>query len=215
MLCIQDLYRYWRTHTLPCVYRTLQCTSTLISPFPRPLFLLHLWFWIHTALREVHNKLRLEVNKLQEENDVLNSQVTELQTQADKVDHIEQNLSYIVKDQGTSVAAFVDLVKQNGILQDEIEKKLMTEIMQNLLTTVIRSDLDRNFEISEDELNFLMVRLQGLPSVETIDEAAFRQMIADNGSGIHAIVKVCQNLSGQGQTGRAPLIKVSSRHLTL
>lgn len=163
------------------------------------------------ALRQVHNDLRTEVNRLQEENNNLDVKVTDLESQAERVRHAEASLENIVSSQGSSVADFVDLVKQNGIVQGKIEEALLVDVMQNILTTVIRADVDRNFQITEDEIQMLMIRLNGLPQVDSVDEAQFRRLIAESGNGIHAIVKIVQNVEKAPAQSR--FVRVSSRHL--
>lgn len=177
------------------------------------IYILTLQILLFLALRQVHNKLREEVNRLQEENNVLDTQVTELQVKADQVTKCEQNLSAITDSQGTNVAAFVDSVKQNGIVQNKIEELLLVEVMQNILTAVIRADTDMNFQIGEHEMQMLLIRIKSLPGVENVEEAQIRQLLQESGGGIHNIVSLVKNLHKADVSRR--LVHVSSRALVL
>ena len=76
------------------------------------------------ALREVHNKIRAEVNRLTGENTRLTASNDDLEIQVEKVSGLEDKLSDIVKSQGHDIKIFVQAVKENGKIIDKIKASL-------------------------------------------------------------------------------------------
>ena len=71
------------------------------------------------SIRQVHNDLRKEVNRLQGENGVLKDRVNGLQVEVDKVEDLEKQLSNIARSQNANVNDLVEAVKENGIILKE------------------------------------------------------------------------------------------------
>lgn len=163
-------------------------------------------------MRQVHNELRHEVNKLQDENTILDGKVTELEGQAARVTKAEESLQAILDKQGHALGDFVGLVKQNGETLQQIHENLVVEVMQDILKAVMDSDLNRDFQIGEAEMNLLIIRLKALPQVESFDEARLREAVASSTHGVLAIVKIFQNLVKEPK--QRSMVKISSRHLS-
>lgn len=165
------------------------------------------------AFRQVHNDLRKDVNRLQVENNDLANQADRLQKKTSRLASIEKGLSSTLERQGTSTDTFVQQVKENAKVQAEMEHFLMMDIMQNILTTVIRSDMDSDFQIDPEEVNALILRIKTLPGVEGVDETQIRALLLTQGNGLDAVVAMVKNI--HLQTGEKKLIQVSSKNLLM
>lgn len=152
------------------------------------------------ALKETHEAVKREVNRLQAENARLNETVGELSDTIDKLEDVEQALDVITQTQGQSVAAFAEQVKENrGILQD-MQKNLRANVLQNLLQVVIRSDQDDNMQIEEDEIDDLISRIKKINGVE-VREDRFKDAIMSSGGSLSSVMDIIKNLMADDVSG--------------
>jgi FtsZ-binding cell division protein ZapB len=83
---------------------------------------IYIYICIYTlALRTVQNALRMEVNRLNEENDKLAHEVKDLEVQVGRVQEEETKLETITKQQGTNSQAFLQLIVENRTTIDELK----------------------------------------------------------------------------------------------
>lgn len=153
------------------------------------------------------------MNRLQLENNDMSHQTDRLQRKADRVKHIESGLETILAAQGQSTDMFVRSVKENAIIQAEMEQLLATEVVQSILTTVIRSDMDQDFQIDPEEINALILRIKTLPGVEGVDETQIRALLQQQGNGLDAVVAMVRNIHSQPTDKK--LVQVNSRNLLM
>jgi hypothetical protein len=126
------------------------------------------------ALREEHNKIRLQVNRLSQENDVLHQSIHKLDTQCKRLQVAEASFRALCRAQGQSTGNLQQLVTQNGHFVREMKAIQETQILQQIMTAIIRSDTDGDWRINDKEMNLLLVRLKGLDGVKNIDEGRLR-----------------------------------------
>jgi hypothetical protein len=176
------------------------------------------------AFREVHNALRQEVNRLQEENNDLEGQVDRLERQTKLVKELEQGLDGILREQNTTIDTFVHSVKENAKIQMELQDLLMWDVLQNVMTTVFRADVDNDFQIDPEEVNMLLLRIKQIPGVESVQDDEIRRLLALHGNGLDAVVNFIRSLKNQPQgkvsgdpsrSRSVPLVAVSPRNLEL
>jgi cell division protein FtsB len=145
------------------------------------------------ALKETHEAVKREVDRLTAENTRLNETVGELSDTIDRLEDVEQALDVITQTQGQSVAAFAEQVKENRNILGQMQKNLRANVLQNLLQVVIRSDQDDNMQIEEDEIEDLIQRIQKINGVE-VREDRFKAAIMDSGGSLSAVMDIIKNL---------------------
>lgn len=145
------------------------------------------------ALKETHEAVKKEVDRLQAENVRLNETVGELSDTIDKLEDVEQALDVITQTQGQSVAAFAEQVKENREILGQMQRNLKANVLQNLLQVVIRSDQDDNMHIEEDEVEDLIKRIKKINGVE-IREDKLREIIMSSGGALSSVMDVIKNL---------------------
>lgn len=166
-----------------------------------------------STFREIHNKLRQNVNKISMENDDLERQTTRLHQKAERVKMVESNLDRIVAKQGGSVDQFVNLVKENGVLQQQMGELLTAQVAQQLMSSIVRADRDQDFDIEDQEVDQLIFQIRAIRGVDQIDENQLR-MVLKKTKGLEAVINVIHDMmmASQGKQNRG-LIQVSSRAL--
>ena len=152
------------------------------------------------ALKETHEAVKREVDRLQSENVRLNETVGELSDTIDKLEDVEQALDVITQTQGQSVAAFAEQVKENRDILGQMQKNLRANVLQNLLQVVIRSDQDDNMTIEEDEIDDLISRIQKINGVE-VREDRFKDAIMSSGGSLSSVMDIIKNLMADDGSG--------------
>jgi len=152
------------------------------------------------ALKETHEAVKREVDRLSSENVRLNETVGELSNTIDKLEDVEQALDVITQTQGQSVDAFAEQVKENRDILGQMQKNLRANVLQNLLQVVIRSDQDDNMQIEEDEIDDLINRIQKINGVE-VREDMFKEAIRSSKGSLSAVMDIIKNLMAEDNSG--------------
>lgn len=131
------------------------------------------------GFRGQHNRLREQVGLLHQQNDSLKHSIDEFSKQNAKLKQCEFNLDMFAKKSGKTVDKLVEIVQENGKIQQEIQNNLKMEVIRQMMTAILQTDADRNFVVSPQEVELLIMRLKNLPGVQ-LDEAAFRSCLASD-----------------------------------
>ena len=81
------------------------------------------------ALKETHEAVKREVDRLTAENARLNETVGDLSDTIDRLEDVEQALDVITQTQGQSVAAFAEQVKENRNILGQMQKNLRANVL--------------------------------------------------------------------------------------
>ena len=152
------------------------------------------------ALKETHEAVKREVDRLQGENVRLNETVGDLTNTMDKLEDVEAALDVITQTQGQSVATFAEQVKENRDILDQLHKQLRANKLQNLLQVVIRSDQDDNMHIEEDEIDDLINRIKKINTLEVMEDR-FKDRIMSEGGSLQSVMDIIKNLMADDISG--------------
>jgi hypothetical protein len=78
----------------------------------------------------------------------------------------------------TNVNRLVEVVKENKRLQRQIKENLEAQVMQTVMTTLFRSDRNKDLSLSRNELYIFQVRMQNMEGVEFNDETFMKYIDA-------------------------------------
>ena len=145
------------------------------------------------ALKETHEAVKKEVDRLGSENARLAETVGDLSNTVDKLEDVQQALDVITQTQGQSVATFADQVKENREILKQMKKNLRANVLQNLLQVVIRSDQDDSMQIHPDEVGILIARIKAINGVE-VNEEKFKSMVKLSGGSLSSVMDIIKNL---------------------
>merc|ERR1712038_972857 len=134
--------------------------------------------------------------------------VAELGETVDELEHVEQCLDVITQTQGQSVDAFAEQVAENREILARMQKNLKANILQNLLSVVIRSDGDGSMTIEEDEIDGLIKRIRDINGV-LIDDNLFRKAVLENGGSLQAVMDVVKDLIAGNNDSESEIIKIA------
>jgi len=144
-------------------------------------------------LKETHAAIEAEVGHLKAENGRLNESVQELGATVDRLEDVEEALDAITETQGQSVEEFQKQVEKNKVILERMEGNLRANVLQNLLSVIIRSDVDNDHVIDPEEIDDLMTRIKRINGV-SIKEERFRNVILQSGGSLKSVMDVIKNL---------------------
>jgi len=158
------------------------------------------------GLRTVENRIRREVNRLQQENirlassvDSLNETNEALKGQVEELADISNELNEIAKKSGTSAENIREMVLENrGILkgmravQATQVKNLKGIELQNLFTMLINADTDGDMRFDKHEQKILKLRLIG--QYPKLNKKKWDACMKTSGGSLSKIMDVVKNL---------------------
>lgn len=95
------------------------------------------------TLQETKRVLQSEVDRFAESNQTLVSNIDALTTSVQRLEEIEQALHIIGSRQGVTVQSFAAQVSENQNLLKQMRGNLQANVLQNLLSVILRSDADK------------------------------------------------------------------------
>ena len=137
--------------------------------------------------------MEMEVENLKIENEKLNANVNELNTSVANLQDIEQTLEAVRKLEGASLDQLEEQLKTTEEIYDSMQENLKSNVLQNLISVVLTCDHDGDMKLSDEEIQGLIDRLQGMYGVD-IDDAKAKQKIVDAGRSINAIMELIKDL---------------------
>ena len=144
-------------------------------------------------MQETHAALSEQVDRLGQENNRLHDTVVDLSATVDRLEDVEQALDAITQQQGMSIDALEEQVRDNRDILRRMRSGLKSNILQNLLQVVIRSDKDGSMTVGEHEIDELMVKLEEIDGV-TVDEEPFKKLVLESGGSIQSIMSVIKSM---------------------
>ena len=146
-----------------------------------------------SGLKETHKAVENEVNRLSAENERLGKSVAELSETVYELEHVEESLDFITQTQSQSTETFEKQIAENREILARMRKHLKATIYRNVLSVVIRSDVDGSMIIEEDEMDGLIQRIREINGV-LIDEDAFRNDVRKNGGSLEKVMHLLKGL---------------------
>jgi len=143
------------------------------------------------TLQETKHALQGEVDKMETENKRLVQNVDTLTASVDRLQEIDQALQILTAQQGLTVQTLATQVEENKHLLQQMKGNLRANVLQNLLSVILRSDADKDFTMDEAEIVDLIRRLENISGV-TVHADKFRAAI--QGQTVQAVMDIVKNL---------------------
>jgi len=134
------------------------------------------------TMRELNQKARKQVKRLQENNNLLKEQNDKLEQSGEKLKEAESSLAKISLAQGMNVQELIKQVEDYKKIQEGVKESVRDQILQTLISAVMSSDMNHDYVIEKQEMPMLCARLKGIPMVEFNKEAFCTAMAGVDGS---------------------------------
>jgi len=160
------------------------------------------------ALLEANAALSKEVDHFGGENDRLEGLVGSLSSSVKGLEDIESALEVLTSTQNQSIEEFKAQIKENRKILAKMESNLKGNVLQNMLSVIVRSDKDGDFTIDNEELEDLIKNMKDMNGV-TLYEDRFRKAIKDSGGSLKAVMEVVRNLLMDEAQSDEPIFTLS------
>lgn len=163
------------------------------------------------TLRGQINFLRNQINHFATQNEYLKGNVNRLSGSVDDLEKVENELSKLSK--GNEVETLVKMVQKKQAIDAQMKKDTESAIIQQMITTVLRSDTDKDLNIGETELNELMLRLDAQPGF-TFHKKKFLSVLGDTSKPISVtrVMQVIRNLKDQNLSEHDKVFVIDSNN---
>lgn len=145
------------------------------------------------GFRDELNEMRQNVNEFVRQNNALTLNVNKLGSSVTQLEHVESDLAKLANTD--NIDRLKEVVGETKRINGEMKRILESSIIQQMITTVIRTDRDGDLKIGPIELKKLMSRLHAKPGFD-FNEARFLALLGntDEPVKIESIMKVIRNL---------------------
>lgn len=161
------------------------------------------------ALKETQAAVEKEVGELGNQNNRLEDVVKNLTGTVGKLEDVEAALDVITQTQGQSVEEFREQIEENKKILAKMESNLKGNVLQNMLSVIVRCDKDGDFTIDPDELEDLIARMKEIHGV-TVYEDRFREKVKASGGSLRAVMDVVRTLLMDEDNTDDPIFTLSS-----
>jgi hypothetical protein len=142
------------------------------------------------TLRQKNQELRRQIHYLRQERERLHRTMDRLDETVAELHHIPQELHRISKNQ--NVDRLVAMVQEQKELQEKIRTKINQQIMQQMLTIVVREDRDQSWTLRPTEIEKIIVRLGLVEGIE-FNEGLFREKLNQDPT-VSCVLKIIRSL---------------------
>lgn len=104
---------------------------------------------------------------------------------------MEQTLSTLQSVQGQSVDELERQLEEAKEIKSHMKRNERGRVLQNLITILLNADEDGDMMFSDENINELIERLEGLHAVDINDEE-IRKVIVENGRSVEAVMKLAR-----------------------
>lgn len=114
-----------------------------------------------------------------------------------RLEDVEQAYNAITNSQSQSIEAFEEQVKDNKLVLGKMQSGLKSNILQNILKAIARSDTDGSLTLDENEINDLVNHLKSNADAYKFvefNEERFRYYMSAPGGSIQSIMDIIRNL---------------------
>lgn len=108
----------------------------------------------------------------------------------------------------------MSVVEESREVQNQMTHALMRNVMQDVLTTLLRSDRDQNLTVEPGEVKFLEMRLQSMPGIVFHPDRFHSFLASDEGTltvaDVCALVRHLKNAENLPEDQRVVTLKPDS-----
>jgi hypothetical protein len=146
------------------------------------------------TLRAAHNKIRMEINRLMEENNDLHHSVDSLEVEVTRVKRAEEDLARITAGSNQSTMELVKAVNENQKYVDRISELTKIEFQEELLKSILRTDKNKDLKIKAVEVKMLLARFRGKQGLHLNENRLINALEESDGS-IASVVRLIKDVT--------------------
>lgn len=161
---------------------------------------------------------RQRVNSLSTQNERLYRQLQHLDGMHNRLESLQHELSKLIGN--NDVTRMVTVVQRWRVVQQELHEILRNQVQQEIFQAVIHTDRDGNFELSAQELERLVVRLNAMPGIHLNEQGLRQQLEMEDDRSLQAILRLIRRIlldtSGDPEmASKSAIVRLDARDLCL
>lgn len=156
------------------------------------------------ALKESFEAISKEVVHLTNENNRLQTAVERMNQTVDELEALENTLDKIQNSESKTIEDLIKSVETNKATLKQMETNVRASVLQNIISVLMTSDTDRDFSLSNKELNKLLESFRGLDGV-TVNETKFRKIVKDTNGSLKGVIAILSNLLSDSTSEKDPI----------
>mmetsp|Transcript_23472 Transcript_23472/g.44642 ORF Transcript_23472/g.44642 Transcript_23472/m.44642 type:complete len:284 (-) Transcript_23472:166-1017(-) len=135
---------------------------------------------------------RQRVQSLSTQNERLYRQLNHLDGMQNRLQSVQHDLSKLIGSNDPK--RMVTAVERWRVIQKELNIVLQQQVQQEIIKAVLDTDQDANFEMSAQELERLVLRLQNMPGIQLDEGALRRQLEMEDDRSLQAILRLIRRI---------------------
>lgn len=152
------------------------------------------------ALSQTNERLEAEVSQLVVQNTRLSTTLQQSEESVYNLQTMQETLETLQSVQGQSIGELEDQLQESRKILAMLHSNYKGELLQNIISIVLGSDDNQDMILSDDDIDILIHRLEGINNVQ-IDEDALRKLIIDHGRCVEALMEVAKSVLSADQKG--------------
>lgn len=168
------------------------------------------------TFRGLLNELRRSINVLKDEQEALSQKNNRLQQTADDYEAVEKEIREVANTE--NIDRLTKALDENKKINLKMKKHVEADIVQHIITTVLREDRNMDLNIGPRELNRLIHRLHAKPGFD-LNEDLFREMVGsttmEEPVPVENILKVIKNLKDSNTPENGNVFVINTRALII
>jgi hypothetical protein len=109
------------------------------------------------------------------------------------LEEMQKTLETVKAVEGQSLEVLEQQLETSKEILNRMQDNLMADILQSLITVVLGCDKDGDLQLSDDEINSLIVKMEGIHGIH-LKQDLLRTKLVEQGRSLNAILNVCKNV---------------------
>jgi len=145
------------------------------------------------AITETNGAMERELTNLRYENEQLTGKSEELKESVSNLKDLTETFEEIREMEDASLDILEEQLIQSKEVLDQMEDNKLNLVLGNIIDVVDACDKDGDMILSDDEIDMLIKKLEGINNIDIHDELA-RKLIIDAGRGTEAVYNLMKNI---------------------
>jgi len=143
---------------------------------------------------EVNESMKRKVGEFKETNEKLTAENDELEAKMIRFNEVQRGFEKLVDSSKLNADSVIKMVKDTNKVHEEMQFIMKARMIQEVLSILMRGDRDGDFQMGENELEIVILRIANQPGIR-FDEERFRhklKMTKDH--SIRTLLAIIHNL---------------------
>jgi hypothetical protein len=145
------------------------------------------------AMKETNLAMEREMANLKYNNDRLAAENDKLENSVGNLQDMKDTYAECQKMGKISIIKLEQQLEESKTALGLMETNRSNEIVDNIFDVMLAVDKDENFQLSDDEIDILITRIEGIMNIEVSDDS-LKKKIIENGRDLDSIMLLLRDL---------------------